>query len=183
VPDAHQHAHRSLLLTPGYSEVQLLITAAAAEGLHRELHDKAPYSDADFTDLHRRVKGAIDRSDRSFVFERLRNQMSFRERLLDLLTIPDEEAAQLLIQDPQPWVKLIRDARNGVAHALKQEGADDDGYPLVFHARRATIGLLSVVLMHELGLSEQAQRRAAQHPELVWSARHLHEGFNTAAPE
>lgn len=82
----------------GYSETRLLTTAAAAEGLHRELHDKAPYPEAKFTDLRRRIKDAIDRTDTPFVFDRLHNQMTFRERLLDLLTIPDQDAVQLLIR-------------------------------------------------------------------------------------
>lgn len=161
----------------GYSDVQLLITAAAAEGLHRELHDKAPLSEAKFTDLRRRIKGAIVRADRSYVFQRLHNQMSFRERLLNLLTIPDHQAVQQLIQDPAQWADLIRDARNGVAHALKPERTED-GHTLVFHARTATRGLISVFLMHELALSEEAQRQAASHPSFVWSARQLHEGLD-----
>jgi len=73
------------------------------------------------------------------------------------------------------WAKYLKDRRNGLAHGDEGRIGPDEGGP-IYNALEVTIALLGLVLLNELGLSAEVQRRAA-------SSQYLHliiEGFNKA---
>jgi hypothetical protein len=87
-------------------------------------------------------------------------RMTFRERLLALAAIPDQEAIETLISDVPKWATYIKERRNGIAHGDRDRiGSEEAG--IVFDALEVTIALLGLVLLSELGLSPDVQRRAA----------------------
>jgi ApeA N-terminal domain 1 len=92
-------------------------------------------------------------------------KLSYRERLLALAGIPDQEAVGMLIRNVPKWAKYIKEHRNGMAHGDRDQIGPDEG-PLVFDALEVTVALLGLVLLHELGLSSEVQRRAASSPYL-----------------
>jgi hypothetical protein len=87
-------------------------------------------------------------------------RMIFKERLLALAAIPDQEAVGTLISNVPKWATYIKEHRNGIAHGDRDRiGSEEAG--IVFYALEVTIALLGLVLLSELGLSLDVQRRAA----------------------
>ena len=157
-------------VSQGYTGTRLLSAASSAEALHQSLHDSTPYLEGEFGDLLKKAlnafpgKDAESKSARKFIRERLTNHMTYRDRVLALAAIPDQEAVASLIPDVGTWADLLKRARNNVAHAGKaparaEELAKTAGLQHVL--TEVTYALLSIVLMAELGLPIQVQRRAA----------------------
>ena len=157
-------------ISQGYASTRLLSAASAAESLHRWLHDSPPYSDTDFNDLLEKVlascagKDATSRAARKFIRERLTNHMTYRDRLVGLATIPDPEAVKSLIPDIETWAALLKNARNSIAHAAKNPADTVElarSAELQYSLTEVTYALLSIILMAELHLPVETQRRAA----------------------
>jgi hypothetical protein len=131
----------------GYVQHRLLSAASAAESLHRSLHAR-------------------------------RSKLSYRSRLLRLADIPDAEAVQTLVPDIEQWAGLLVRARNMVAHA---DGVPTDHAELVpwaglCHAlAEVTYALVSIVLLAELGLPTEVQRRAATNQDFMVAAKNYAE--------
>jgi hypothetical protein len=166
----------------GYVTARLLAVATAAEALHRELRSEATrLPPKEFEALRTRVMAAFQGKDREatatrvFLNDVLYNEMRFKDRLLALAAMPDHEAAGALINDVPKWAKYIKERRNGIAHGDRERiGSDEAG--MAFDATEVTFSLLGLVLLNELGLSLEVQRRAA-------SSQYLHlmvERFNQA---
>lgn len=110
----------------------ILSAASSAEALHRSLHDSTPYPEGEFREL---VKNALDafpgedeesKSARKFIRERLTNHMTYRDRVLALAAIPDQEAVASLIPDVETWAELLKKARNSTAHAGKTPASAEE---------------------------------------------------------
>jgi hypothetical protein len=138
--------------------------------LHQSLHDSTPYPEDEFPELLKKVlsvfpgKDEKSKSVRKFIRERLSNHMTYRDRVLALAAIPDQEAVASLIPDVETWAELLKKGRNSAAHAGKAPaGAEELARTAgLQHAlTEVTYALLSIVLMAELGLPAQVQRRAA----------------------
>jgi hypothetical protein len=102
--------------------------------------------------------------DRRFIRERLSNHMTFRDRVLALAAVPDQEAVAWLIPDIGTWADLLKRGRNSAAHAGKAT-ADAEELATIAGLEHAltevTYALLSIVLLAELSLPAHVQRRAA----------------------
>jgi ApeA-like protein/HEPN superfamily Apea-like protein len=133
----------------GYVQHRLLSAASAAEALHRSLHAR-------------------------------RSKLSYRNRLLRLAAIPDAEAVQTLVPDIEQWAGQLVRARNVVAHA---DGVPTDHAELVrwaglCHALAGvTYALISIVLLAELGLPAEVQRRAATNQDFMVAAENYAEAL------
>jgi len=157
----------------GYVTARLLAVATAAEAMNRELRPEATrLPPEEFKALRTRVMAAFEGKDpeakatRGFLNDVLYNEMRFKDRLLVLAMIPDQEAVGTLISDVPKWAKYIKEQRNGMAHGDRERiGADDAG--MAFDALEVTFALLGLVLLNELNLSPEVQRRAA-------SSQYLH---------
>jgi hypothetical protein len=166
----------------GYVTPRLLAVATAAEAMHRGLcPDAMRLPPKEFEALRTRVMAAFQGKDpeaiatRRFLNDVLYNEMRFKDRLLALAAMPDQEAVGRLIGDVPKWAKYIKEQRNGMAHGDRERiGSDEAG--VTFDALEVTFALLGLVLLNELSLSPEVQRRAA-------SAQYLHlmvERFNKA---
>ena len=157
-------------ISQGYASTRLLSAASSAEALHQSLHDSTPYPEDEFRELLKQALSAFpgkdeeSKSARKFIRERLTNHMTYRDRVLALAAIPDQEAVTSLIPDVETWAELLKKARNSAAHAGKAPASAEElarSAGLHHALTEVTYALLSIVLMAELSLSAQVQRRAA----------------------
>ncbi|MDL9978717.1 HEPN domain-containing protein [Microbacterium sp. ASV49] len=138
---------------PRYTETRLLLTAITAEALHKGLVDATALSDADIE----QTRLARLRDEQREVAKKLGKTPTFRERAIGLAAKPDADAVRELIPDIEAWADRLKDARNNLAHT-GNETTDDD----IFYLEWVTSSLLALVLMAELGLSPETQRRAVR---------------------
>lgn len=158
-----------LYARPGFTETRLLSTAVASEAIHRDLFGSAtPIDPFHFKSLKQTMLDTIsDNSERDWVNARLHNNPSYLDRLLDLAERPSQPAVNEIIPDRAKWARSLRDARNGLAHNANGSAGTVD----IFALTETTIFLLYLVLMKELGLSDEIQLKAAQDNELLASLR------------
>jgi hypothetical protein len=166
----------------GYTTARLLAVATAAEAMHRGLFPEATrLPPKEFEALRDRVMDAFKGKDdeakktRAFLYDILYNEMRYKDRLLALAAIPDQDAIGALIGDVPKWAKYMKEHRNGMAHGDRDRlGSEDAG--VMHDALEVTFALLGLVLLNKLSLSSEVQRRAT-------SAQYLHlvvERFNKA---
>lgn len=146
---------------PGFAETRLLLSAISAEALHSNLYGNVTDLEADeFTERRETLLAALDSDEeRAWLKRKLRNDPSLRERLRALAAIPDETAVTAVIPNLESWVGELVRARNGLAHSAGRGLGTE-----LFDLEWATSGLITLVLMAELGLSVDVQRRAAEGP-------------------
>jgi hypothetical protein len=157
----------------GYVSSRLLSAATAAESLHRALYPNAGgLPEGAFAALRARVmrelagEDAESKAGRQFVSDRFRNDLTYKARLAALADLPDSDAVGSLIKDVDRWAKYLKDQRNGIAHG-DRERLEGDSVPMAFYTLEVTVALLGLVLLSELGLSPEVQRRAAGLPYLA----------------
>jgi len=158
-------------LSPGYTGTRLFTIASAAEGLHRSLHNSEPLSDDDFKAAHKKVlaalRGDANKPARALVHEQLHNDLPYGQRLRELAELPDQQAVEALLPDVDRWVKLLKDARNGTAHADDLRPGTRPDATLAFWLTQVSYALLCLVLMAEAKVPPEVQRRAVQTPEIT----------------
>jgi hypothetical protein len=156
----------------GYVGTRLLGVATAAESIHRALYSTStPLPKAEFRELKKKLKHAVSEESeavRNYV-NNLQNHPAYRDRLLELASIPDSGAVDTLLTDREAWASQLRDARHDLAHA--NETADDSRESGALWLLEVTYALLCLVAMERLGLSAELQRRAVAHPTMIWAAR------------
>ena len=174
-------------LSPGYTGTRLFTIASAAEGLHRSLHDSLPLSDRDFEAALKKVLTALlgvsNKPARKLVHEQLHNDLPYRQRLCELAKLPDQEAVEALLPDIDRWVKLLKDARNGTAHADDQRQGTQPEATLAFWLSQVTYVLLCLVLMAEVNLPSEVQRRAVRTPEVTHAIGEFRRASTTHAQD
>lgn len=144
---------------PMYTEVRLLLLSITAETLHGSLYgNETELRDDVFRSLRARVLDtAQDPRERDWLKPRLRNAPSFRERMVSLATKPDESALTLVIDDVTKWARTLRIARDNLAHTGNEPTSE-----AIFSLEWVTNSLITLVLLAELGLSSDVQKRAAK---------------------
>ncbi|WP_414738823.1 HEPN domain-containing protein [Microbacterium hydrocarbonoxydans] len=65
---------------------------------------------------------ADDEEERSWLCAKIRNGPTYRDRLSELASTPDEFARATVIDDVNLWVKNLVRARNALAHTSNFEG-------------------------------------------------------------
>ncbi|MFC4602732.1 HEPN domain-containing protein [Rhodococcus kronopolitis] len=86
---------------------------------------------------------------------------SYAARCAKLIAIPDPEAVRMLVGDPDQWATDMKKARNDLAHGYPP---DERKTPAgVWYALKdGCRAVLALVLMAELGLPPEIQRRAVK---------------------
>lgn len=150
---------------PGYTETRLLLSATAAESLETAYSTLSTSMPAQrFEALRDRVLEAAENDEeRAWLRAKIRNGPTYRDRLTELASTPDELACATVVENLDEWAKNLVRARNALAHTGNFEGDTK-----IFDLEQQTVGLLTLVLMHRLGLSPQVQQRAAR--RLRWPA-------------
>lgn len=100
----------------------------------------------------------------------------FKARLEDLANRPDPTAVEMLISDVPAWAEYIKRQRNGMAHG-DRDRLDAGTGRMAFDALEVTKALLGLVLMSELDLSADVQRRAVQLQYLAIQIREFNEAL------
>jgi hypothetical protein len=159
-------------ISSGYVGARLLGVASAAENIHRSLRSgTTPLPDTHYKELKKKIRAALKGEPvaaRQFVHHRLHNTPTYLDRLLDLAQIPDQAVVDELLTDRTRWATLLKDSRNDLAHANERSVANDDT-SVAFWLLEITYALLHLVLMAELGLDADTQRRALDHPQVNWA--------------
>lgn len=165
-------------ISQGYLGTRLLGIATAAENLHRGLRPAtAPLSGEQYASLKAKLRSAlVDEPNeiREFASTRLHNVPTYRDRLLDLANIPDAAVVDDLLTDRERWVKMLKESRNDLAHANERSEVNADVTP-AFWLLEITYALLHLVLIAELGLGEDVQRKAMSHPRISWARAQFRE--------
>lgn len=147
---------------PTFIQTQLLVAAVAAEAMSRCLRpDAKPMMPRDFDRMVQKVLRAlegIDQADRERFHRLIRNEPNYRDRLIDIASMPPQEVVEKVIPDIGMWADELKEARHGLAHALQGRGTDVNLFLLL----QRTLYLIYLVLMTELGLSEAVQMRAVE---------------------
>jgi len=90
---------------------------------------------------------------------------TYRARIRALASMPDSEAVALIMRDVDKWVCELTRARNTLAHT-----GNDDSERDIFELEWLTSSLLTLVLMAQVGMAPEVQRRAASTVlKLPWS--------------
>lgn len=152
-----------------FIEGRLLTATGAAEVLHRALGQVQPPIAADEFSAMRKVLLEHTPDDhRQWVREKLRNEVSLRERLRDLARLPDSKAMSRLVPDVERWAAVTTQARNDLTH----EGyASRQTIDQVIAAVKVTTAVVVMNLLQALGVpSERQQAIIGDHPELCQTA-------------
>ena len=105
---------------------------------------------------------------RTWVREKLRNEVTLRERLRDLAGLPDSEAMARLVPDVEHWARVTTQARNDLTHAGHSRRQDIDE---LIVAVKVTSAVVVMNLLEALGVPGQRQREIVNdHPELRHTA-------------
>src|SRR5690606_9671771 len=133
---------------------------------------RTPLPKAQYKALKRKLLAALEDEPeeiRDFVNKGLRNHPTYLNRMLDLASIPDAQAADRVLHDRTRWATMLKNARNDLAHANERSDEDDDPTPALW-LLEVTYALLCLVLMAKLGLDAAVQRAAVDHPRIAWAA-------------
>ncbi|MBD8103985.1 ApeA N-terminal domain 1-containing protein [Plantibacter sp. CFBP 8775] len=142
---------------PAFLEMHMLQVAIVAETLHASLRGSATdFPASDFRLLKEALLAATtDERQRAWVNEKLRNGPSFRQRLLELASIPASGTVSAFTEDRDDWAKRLVNVRNGLAHAGTARGERD-----MFALMLITTAILNTVLLTELGVPHDVIERA-----------------------
>ncbi|MEV6567826.1 HEPN domain-containing protein [Streptomyces kronopolitis] len=164
----------------GYVGTRLLGVATAAESIHRSLRSAStPLTGAEYERIKQNLMSAVvgePQEIQDFVKKGLRNNPTYNERLLELASIPSSDAVDTLLGDKDEWAKKLKNARNNLAHANErsQESDPSPAYLLL----EVTYALICLVLMTELGVSSEAQKRAVQNERISGVSRQFKSTLN-----
>lgn len=164
----------------GYIGTRLLGVATAAESIHSALRSAtSPIPKAEYRRLKKKILDAISDEDESlvsFVKTGLHNNPTYNERMLELASIPDTEAVDILLGDRQKWATALRKSRNDLAHA-NERSSNGVETSQAFHLLEVTYALLCLVLLSELGISREVQKRAVEeNPRISFLSGEYKEG-------
>ncbi|MGA5878830.1 HEPN domain-containing protein [Streptomyces cellulosae] len=149
----------------GYVGTRLLGAATAAESIHACLRSTStPLTKQEYRKLKDKILAALSDEPKhlvNFVKTGLRNNPTYNERMLELASIPDDGAVNALLGDREQWARALKKARNDLAHA-NERSSESDEISQAFLLMEVTYALLCLVLMSELGVSQEVQRRAVE---------------------
>lgn len=153
-----------------FIEGRLLTATGAAEVLHRALRQVQPPVPADeFSAMRKALLEHTPDQHRAWVQEKLRNEVTLKERLRDLAGLPDSEAMERLVPDVERWATVTTQARNDLTHEgyTRRQSIDE-----VIAAVKVTSAVVVMNLLQELGVpSERQQEIISEHPELRQTAK------------
>jgi hypothetical protein len=149
---------------PGFTETRLLSAAVVAESLHVTIFGNPPkWKPKEFETLRTVIASIDDPEQRGWVKARIKNEISFKERLIQLAERPDQVAITALLGNTETWVRRLVNARNGLAHT----GADTKKNGDIFELTEVTLFLAALVLLAEIGLPGDVQIAAYRRDEFL----------------
>jgi hypothetical protein len=149
---------------PGFTETRLLSAAVVAESMSVSIIGNPPKWNSDeFKSLRTALSSIGHSAQRGWVKERVKNEISYKERLIKLAERPDQAATIALLGDTDTWARRLVNARNGLAHT----GADSKKSGDIFELTEVTLFLVALVLMAEIGFGGEVQLEAYRRDEFL----------------
>lgn len=142
----------------GFLESSFFLAASAAEGLHRRIRPEAVRLPAEAAEAARvAATAAVAPEVRDIVDGALRHvgDLTYRQRLKDLVALADGGCADLLGPKPLMWTDKVVNARNTYAHWLTQEETttDDEAASRELYYLTVSAAFLTLVcLLRECGV-------------------------------
>lgn len=160
---------------PKFLELRLLTVTSAAEVLHRALEETQPSSlqppipPEEFKNLRKGLLENTPDEHHDWVKNSLRNQVTLRQRLTHLVTLPDSTAMERLITNVEDWAGVTTKARNSLTH----EGhAEKQSIDELIAAVNVTSAVVVMNLLQALGVSNERQQDViTEHPEFYNTAK------------
>lgn len=151
-----------------FVESNLLLAVGAAETLHRALRpDGRRMPPGDFAELRETVLRNVPQEHRGWIKSSVRNEVTLRERLRVLASIPDAIAMERLVPDVEHWAKVTTQVRNDLAHTGETRRRTIDELIAVTEVTSAVIVLN---LLQALGVDPERQREVVNdHPAIAWT--------------
>lgn len=164
-----------------FLEGRLLTATGAAEVLHRALGQAQPPVPADeFSAIRTALLEHTPDQHRAWVREKLRNEVTLKERLRDLAGSPDSEAMERLVPDVERWATVTTQARNDLTHEgyTRRQSIDE-----VLAAVKVTSAVVVMNLLQELGVpGERQQEIISEHPEFRQTAKQASDDLASNPP-
>lgn len=152
-----------------FIEGRLLTAAGAAEVLRRALGQAEPPVPADeFSTMRAVLLKHTPEGHRKWLREKLRNDVTLKERLRHLAALPDRQAMQTLVPDVDRWATVTTQARNDLTHEgyTRRQTIDE-----VIAIVKVTTAVVVMNLLQALGVPAERQREIIKdHPELRQTA-------------
>ncbi|WP_412874990.1 HEPN domain-containing protein [Curtobacterium flaccumfaciens] len=143
----------------GYLENRVITAVSAAEAMHRALQPEPPIPKAEFADLRAKIL-ALSPLRKQWLSERFSNHANvpnLRERLVKLAERVGP-AGPLLVGDIGEWARTATRARNTIAHV----GTAPHALTELRAVADATVGIVVLNLLHELGVADDRLTGAVQ---------------------
>lgn len=146
----------------GFYENRIFNVASAGEGFHVALYpDSKQLTPEQHASIKARVKETFEGDELVWVKQQVSwNRLGLKDRYLQLAEHADQEAVGKLLTDVDAWAKWLTRMRNFIGH-LDTDGIEK-GIPdsARYQITNITRALLHLVLLQELGLSAEIQRKA-----------------------
>lgn len=164
-----------------FIEGRFLTATGAAEVLHRALGEvQPPIPKDEFSELRRKLLDHTPESHRDWVKEKLRNDVSLKERLQDLAGLPDSEAMKRLVPDVERWATVTTQARNDLTHEgyTRRQSIDE-----VIAAVKVTSAVVVMNILQALGVPNERQREIVnENPEFRQTAQQARDDLGSEPP-
>jgi hypothetical protein len=144
-------------ISRSYTENRLITAVAAAEALHRRLlPDETYISDEEYQQLHGAVLGAVLEEHRRWLDQRIWNEPSLKQRLMQLVERLGSELVGPFMPSPNRWATAAKDARNMLVHRILPEasspGPREPTPEEMYVLAQMTSGLITLNLLQEIGV-------------------------------
>jgi ApeA N-terminal domain 1/Apea-like HEPN len=158
-----------------FVENRLITAVAAAEGLHRRLLSGMTYtSDGDFDAIKAALIEAVEGKHHRWLMDRLWNEPSLKERLMQLVDHVGVDVVEPIIPKPNRWAADAKNARNILVHRFDVGDSNETPNGAVMYAlAELTSSVIVLTVLQELGFSKEKLRRlAATHEAFRWVREH-----------
>jgi hypothetical protein len=150
-----------------YVGSRLMTACAALEALHRGAYDHPRWTDDEWAELKKQAFTGVEGKYKHAIT--VYKDLSYKSRARELLGKAAPAAVKALLGDEEIWLKLVHQARVGLAHALGDDA--EMSLDLQFRLVRVTQTLMYLVLADELGLSAEAQLAFVNNnQEVLWDS-------------
>lgn len=153
-----------------FMENRLITSVAAAEGLHRRLlPDEVHLDPQQFKPMRTVALKTVPVEHRDWFAGQLRNELSLRNRLLQLVERVGEDAVSSFIPDAEQWARAATNARNLLAHRFEDDSEQSLDGPAMYVLAQMTSAVITLVLLQELGVpTERIRHLTAHHETFRW---------------
>jgi hypothetical protein len=158
-----------------FMENRLITAIAAAEGLHRRLLPGKTYvSGEEFDALETALTEAVEAKHRQWLKDRLWNEPSLKQRLMQLVDHLGPNIVEPIIPRPNRWATDAKNARNVIVHRFDVgDSGEPPSGPVMYALAELTSSVITLVVLQELGFTkDQLRRLAGTHEAFRWVRDH-----------